>query len=95
MEKGNQKIIAEKLGVSQQSLNMVLRGVRHPSWEIAKKLARLLKVSPALVMEASNYWIVERLEALVIAAPKDRLATSGLKGSNVSPVSTTGKAEQG
>lgn len=56
-----QRKIAEKSGVSEAFVSLILSGERRPSWDVAKKLARATRTGVALWMEGPADRIRERI----------------------------------
>lgn len=64
MKHGIQKKLAEETGISTAFLNQILAGIRRPSWNTAKKLARTTRTNPILWVEGNQEEIKKALEKI-------------------------------
>ncbi len=64
MKHGTKTIIAKKAGISDAYISMILSGKRRPSWQNAKKLAKITHTKTELWMEGDSDRIKEVLDAV-------------------------------
>jgi transcriptional regulator with XRE-family HTH domain len=64
MKHGTKTTIAKKTGISNAYLSMILSGKRRPSWQNAKKLAKVTHTKIELWMDGDMQRINEVLDAV-------------------------------
>jgi len=59
MKHGDQKKLSDVTGISRSLISAILKGKRRPSWDKAKRLARVTSTEPQLWMEGDARAIKE------------------------------------